>query len=135
MSEKKISPYGMVKFKTIDEYHSQFSGDIRKKLDQLRNAIPADAPKAKEEISYNIPAFRQNKVLVYYAAAKEHIGFYPTPNPIRIFKDDLTGYQTSKGAIQFPLDKKIPVTLVKKIVRFRVLEDSEKAKAKNKKGK
>lgn len=123
----------MVKFKTIDEYHSQFSGDIRNKLDEMRKAIQSAAPKAKEEISYNMPAFRQDKVLVYYAAAKEHIGFYPTPNPIRIFKDDLAGYQTSKGAIQFPIDKKIPVTLVKKIVRFRVLEDSEKAKAKKEK--
>ena len=120
----------MVNFKTIDEYHSNFSGDIRKKLDQLRKAIRSAAPKSEEEISYNMPAFRQNKVLVYYAASKNHIGFYPTPKPILTFKNELKDFKTSKGAIQFPLDKKIPLSLVKKIVKFRVLEDAEKAKTK-----
>ena len=128
MAAKKISPYGMVKFKTIDEYHSGFSGDVRKKLDLLRKAIHDAAPKSTEEISYNMPAFRQNKVLVYYAAAKEHIGFYPTPGPIKVFQKELENFATSKGAIQFPLDKAIPVTLVKKIVKFRLLEDAEKVK-------
>ena len=130
MAKKKANPYGMVKFKTIDEYHSNFSGDVRKKLDQLREAIRSAAPKSEEEISYNMPAFRQNKVLVYYAASKNHIGFYPTPRPILTFKNELKDFKTSKGAIQFPLDKKIPLSLVKKIVKFRVLEDAEKAKTK-----
>jgi len=129
---KSANPYGMVKYKSIDEYHSNFSGDVRKKLDQLRKTIQSAAPESIEEISYNMPAFRQNKVLVYYAASKEHIGFYPTPNPIIVFKNELKDFKTSKGAIQFPLDKNIPVTLVKKIVKFRVLEDIEKAKRKSK---
>jgi len=130
MAKKKVSPYGMVKFKTIDEYHSNFSGDVRKKLDQLREAIRSAAPKSEEEISYNMPAFRQNKVLVYYAASKNHIGFYPTPRPIILFKNELKDFKTSKGAIQFPLDKKIPVTLVKKIVKFRMQELLEQVTAK-----
>ena len=116
----------MKKFKSIDEYHSNFTGEMRRKLDQLRNAINSAAPESEEVISYNMPAFRQNKVLVYYAAAKEHIGFYPTPHPIKIFQKELLDYKTSKGAIQFPLDKNIPVSLVKKIVKFRVKEDTGK---------
>jgi uncharacterized protein YdhG (YjbR/CyaY superfamily) len=126
MTSKKTSPDGLVKFKSIDEYHSNFSGDTRQKLDQLRNAIKSAAPESEEVISYNMPAFKQNKVLVYYAASKKHIGFYPTPNPIKLFKNDLLNYKTSKGAIQFSLDKSIPVALVKKIVKFRMNEDAEK---------
>ena len=122
----KRSPYGNKKFKSIDEYHASFPEDVRERLDQVRNAIRSAAPKVTEEISYNMPAFRQNGVLVYYAASKEHIGFYPTPSPIKIFKDELVNYKTSKGAIQFPMDKKIPVTLIKKIVKFRVQEDLQK---------
>jgi len=122
----KQSPYGKIKFKTTDEYHDQFNGVALKRLDEIRKSIKAAAPGAEEVISYNMPAFRQNKVLVYYAAAKEHIGFYPTPNAIKIFQKELTKYKTSKGAIQFPMDKSIPVALVKKIVRFRMKEDAEK---------
>jgi len=132
MVQKKTKPYGVVKFKTIDEYHSNFTGDVRRKLDQLRNAIQSAAPESEEVISYNMPAYKQNKVLVYYAASKEHIGFYPTPSPIKVFQKDLTKYKTSKGTIQFPLDKSIPVSLVKKIVKFRLLEDDEKGKLKRK---
>jgi uncharacterized protein YdhG (YjbR/CyaY superfamily) len=127
MTSKKTKPYGMVKFKTIDEYHSNFTGDVRRKLDQLRKAIKSAAPESEEVISYNMPAFKLNKVLVYYAAAKKHIGFYPTPNPIKFFKNELLNYETSKGAIQLPLDKSIPIALVKKIVKFRVKEDAEKS--------
>ena len=123
------NPYGKTKFKTIDEYHDSFPESVQKYLDQIRKAIKSAAPDAKEEISYNMPAFRQNKVLVYYAAAKEHIGFYPTPNPIKIFSNELSRYQTSKGAIQFPLGKNIPAALVKKIVKFRVQEDSSLKKS------
>ena len=130
MGLKKSNPYGMVKFKTIDEYHSNFPADVRQRLDQLRKVIRSAAPGAEEVISYNMPAFRQKAVLVYYAASKEHIGFYPTPNPIKLFQNELTKFKTSKGTIQFPLDKSIPVALVKKIVKFRLLEDAEKAKPK-----
>lgn len=129
-SRKRISPYGSIKFKNIDEYHASFPPGIQKILQQLRNTIKQAAPKAEETISYNMPAFKLNKNLVYYAANKEHIGFYPTPNPIIIFKDELTTFKTSKGAIQFPLDKPLPIALIKKIVKFRVTEDSATTKSK-----
>ncbi|MEW6509047.1 MAG: DUF1801 domain-containing protein [Bacteroidota bacterium] len=115
-----------LKFKDIDEYHSSFPAGIRKILEQLRQTIKQAAPKATETISYGMPAFRQNKVLVYYAVHKEHIGFYPTPNPIVHFKHELEKYNTSKGAIQFPIEKPLPLTLIKKIVKLRLVEDSKK---------
>ena len=127
---KKTSPYGRVKFKNIDQYHDSFPGEIKVILDHLRNAIRQVAPQAREIISYNIPTFKMNKNLVHYAAYKEHIGFYPTASPILVFKDKLSEYITSKGAIQFPIDKPLPITLIKEIVRFRVAEDNEKSKTK-----
>jgi uncharacterized protein YdhG (YjbR/CyaY superfamily) len=125
---KLRSPYGTVKFKTIDEYHDSLPASVRAILDQLRKIIGEAAPKATETISYNIPAFKMNKVLVHYAANKKHIGFYPTPSPITIFKNELVKYKTSKGVIQLPMDQPLPITLIKKIVRFRVTEDNEKMK-------
>lgn len=122
-----------MKFKTIDEYHAFFPDTIRILLDELRATIKQAAPRAIEVISYNMPAFKQHGVLVYYAANKNHIGFYPTGGPIKMFKEELLSYKTSKGAIQLPLDKKIPKTLVKKIVKLRVLEDLEREQAKKKK--
>lgn len=112
-----------LKFTDIDEYHSCQPADIQKTLEQLRQTIKQAAPLATEAISYGMPAFRQNKVLVYYSVHKKHIGFYPTPNPIAYFKSELEKYNTSKGAIQFPIDKQLPLTLIKKIVKFRVEED------------
>jgi uncharacterized protein YdhG (YjbR/CyaY superfamily) len=116
----------------IDEYHLSFSAEIQKILEQLRHTIRQAAPKATETISYGIPGFRQNKVLVNYAVYKEHIGFYPTPNPIVHFKQELEKYNTSKGAIQFPIDKPLPLTLIKKIVKFRVAEDNDNLKSNKK---
>lgn len=118
------------KFTTVEEYLASFPEETRAILEELRQTIKQAAPKAVEVISYNMPAFKQNRVLVYYAAAKQHIGFYPTASPIQVFKDELAKYKTSKGAIQFPLDKPIPKALVKKIVKYRVEEDMEKAKKK-----
>jgi uncharacterized protein YdhG (YjbR/CyaY superfamily) len=122
-SGKRPSPYGPVKFTSIDEYHASHEGLIREALEEMRKLIKRAAPYAEEVISYNMPALKQNKVLVYYAAGKEHLGFYPTPSPILHFEEDLKKYETSKGAIQFPLDKKLPSTLIKKIVKFRMKED------------
>jgi uncharacterized protein YdhG (YjbR/CyaY superfamily) len=122
-----------LKFKDIDEYHSSFPDDIQRILGQLRQTIKQTIPEATETISYGMPAFRQNKVLVYYAVHNEHIGFYPTPNPIIHFKNELVKYKTSKGAIQFPIDKPLPLTLIKKIVKFRVEEDAKSQKNKNQK--
>lgn len=112
------------KYSTIDEYHASQPEDLRERLEKLRQAIRQAAPMATETISYGMPAFRQNKVLVYYALNKEHIGFYPTPGPILHFRKELEKYNTSKGAIQFPIDKPLPVSLIKKIVKFRLDEDS-----------
>jgi uncharacterized protein YdhG (YjbR/CyaY superfamily) len=119
-----------LKFKTVDEYLSAFTGDTRGLLEKLRTTIRQAAPRAEELVSYNMPAFRLHGVLVYYAAYKAHIGFYPTSSPIRVFKNELEGYKTSKGAIRFPIQDGIPVALVKKIVKFRINENLEKMKAK-----
>ena len=111
--------------KSIDDYINQFSDEIKLKLESIRTAIKQAAPKSTEVISYGMPAFKQNKVLVYFAVGKNHIGFYPTPNPIKVFTKELEGYKTSKGAIQFPIDKKIPLPLISKITKFRVKEGLE----------
>jgi uncharacterized protein YdhG (YjbR/CyaY superfamily) len=118
------------KFKTIAQYHAMFPKNVQTILNTLHNTIKQAAPKADEVISYNMPAFKQNKVLVYYAAHTAHIGFYPTAKPMVVFKDELTKYKTSKGAIQFPLDKKLPLALIKKIVKFRLADVKSKTPSK-----
>ena len=123
------------KYKSIDEYHASFPAATQSILDEMRKTVSAVVPRAEEVISYNMPAFRQYGVLVYYAGNKHHIGLYPTAGPIKLFKEELAKYKTSKGAIQFPLDKPIPKTLVKKIVKLRILEDLEREKAKQKRKK
>lgn len=120
-------------FTSIDEYHETVSPEIRAKLEDLRQAIRKAAPDAEEVISYNMPAFKQGSVLAYYAAAKAHIGFYPTPAPIAAFQDVLQDFKTSKGAIQFPLDKPLPLTLVRDMVQFRLAQVADAALAKKKK--
>ena len=114
-----------VGFKSIDEYIATFPPEIRTLLSQLRAAIHEATPEAEETISYQMPAFRQNGVLVYFAAFKDHIGFFPTPTGIETFKDKLSGYKTSKGTIQFPLDQPLPLDLIKEIVRARVKQNKE----------
>lgn len=119
------------KYTTVEEYLSDQPENIKTILEGLRITIKQVVPKAEEVISYNMPAFKQGSVLVYYAANKEHTGFYPTPGPLKAFAEELAAYKSSKGAVQFPYDKKIPMALVKKMVQYR-LEDVE-AKAKKKK--
>lgn len=118
------------KYRDIEEYHAAQPAGIRETLEKLRQAIKQAAPMATETISYGMPAFRQKRVLVYYALNKNHIGFYPTPEPIVHFKKELEKYNTSKGAILFPVDKPLPLTLIKKIVKFR-LEENIKSVNKN----
>ena len=122
-----------IKFKTVDEYFSTFPASTINILAQVRNTIKKAAPEAKEVISYNMPAFKMNGVLVYYAAYKQHIGFYPTATPIEVFKNELASYKFSKGAIQFPIDQPMPFDLINKIVKFRVQADIEKANKKKQK--
>src|SRR6478672_3049162 len=118
------------KFKTVDEYISTFPANTKRILKQVRKTIKAAAPQAEDVISYNMPASKLNSVLVYYAAYEKHIGFYPTASGIKVFEDQLGDYKFSKGAIQFPIDKPMPVDLITKIVKFRVRETQGKEKAK-----
>jgi uncharacterized protein YdhG (YjbR/CyaY superfamily) len=113
---------------SIDDYIAGFPIEIQKKLQELRAVIKAAAPEAEEKISYQMPAFAQNGILVYFAAHKNHIGFYPTSSGIEKFKDELSAYENSKGAIRFPIDEPIPYELVKKIVAFRLQENLNKVK-------
>lgn len=115
-AKKRPSPYGLIKFSNIDEYHSSFPADVQKIMQELRQTIKQVAPEATETISYNIPTFKK---LVSYAAYKKHIGFYPGASALTVFKDELTGFKTAKGTIQFPIDKPLPIVLIKKIVKFR----------------
>ncbi len=123
------------KFKTVDEYFSGFPASTKKILKELRKTIKQAAPQAEESISYNMPAFKLHGMLVFYAAWNEHIGFYPVSSGIAAFKKELSGYESSKGTVKFPLDKPIPFDLVGKIVKFRVKENLEKAAVKLKKKK
>lgn len=113
-------------YKTIDEYIETFPTEIQGILQKMRQAIKEAAPEAIEVISYQMPAFKLNGILVYFAAYKTHVGFYPTSSGIEAFKSELVPYRWSKGAVQFTLDKPIPFDLVKKIVIFRVKENSKK---------
>ena len=115
-------------FSTIDEYISIQEKEIQPALQKLREIIRKAAPKAEECISYQMPAFRQNGVLVYFAASKNHIGFYPTPGVLKALAEQIGDYQTSKGTIQFPHGKPIPAKLVKDIVKYRVKENEAKKK-------
>jgi uncharacterized protein YdhG (YjbR/CyaY superfamily) len=114
----------------IDLYIALFPPDLRKKLETLRQAIRAAAPGAEERMSYRMPAFWLNGYLAYFAAFKSHIGFYPTASGIRAFQKELSGYVWSKGAVQFPLDQPLPLSLVRKIVKFRVSENCKSCQAK-----
>ena len=111
-----------LQFNSIDEYHQCFDAATQKKLQQLRKAIRKAVPQATESISYGMPAFKLKKPLAYYAVNKNHIGFYPTPNPILHFSKELASYKTSKGAVQFPLDQPLPLSLITEMVLFRANE-------------
>lgn len=110
--------------KEVERYISQFPAPTQQMLQALRQCILKTAPQAQEIISYKMPAYKINTVLVYFAGYKNHIGFYPTPNAILHFKGELKLYKNSKGAIQFPFNKPLPKTLIKKLVKFRVEEDA-----------
>ena len=116
------------KFQTIDEYIKTFPKDIQKILESVRQTIKNVAPEAEETINYQIPTFKLNGNLVHFAAFKNHIGFYPTPSGQKAFQKELAVYKSGKGSVQFPLDKPIPLSLIKKIVQYRVKENSAKTK-------
>ena len=110
-------------FETVDEYIADFPERVQIILQQVRRAIREAAPGAEEAISYQIPGFRLNGSLVWFAAFKDHIGFYPRASGIEAFKDELSAYEISKGTVRFPLDKPLPLDLIQEIVRFRVKEN------------
>jgi len=122
-----------VGFISIDEYIATFPEEIQKILEELRATIKAAAPEAEEKISYQMPTFALKGNLVHFAAFKNHIGFYPIPDGIEEFKDELSAYKGGKGSVQFPLDKPLPFNLISRIVKFRVRQNLERAEAKGKK--
>lgn len=117
----------------IDEYIAGFPKDVQKILGQVRATIKKAAPDAEETISYAMPTFTlQGRYLVYFAGYKNHIGIYPAPTGNGAFKKELSVYKTGKGSVQFPLDKPMPLSLITKIVKFRIKENLEKAEKKKK---
>jgi len=118
---------------SIQEYFSWFPPETQAKLQQMREILQQALPEAVEVISYHMPAFKTTEVLVYYAAAKSHLGFYPTSSGVINFKEELAGYVTSKGAIQFPYGEDLPEELIVAIAQFRAQEAIARAAAKKKK--
>jgi uncharacterized protein YdhG (YjbR/CyaY superfamily) len=106
--------------------------NIRSILNELRNVIKNSAPDAVEKISWQMPTFVLHGNLVHFAVHKNHIGFYPAPSGIEAFSDELKNYKTSKGAIQFPLDKPMPFELIGRIVKYRAAENLRWAEEKKK---
>jgi uncharacterized protein YdhG (YjbR/CyaY superfamily) len=114
--------------KNIDEYIAGFPNDVREILEKIRMTIRKAAPDAEETISYKMPTFNlKGHYLVYFAAYKNHIGFYAAPRGNAEFKEELSVYEAGKGTLKFPLDKPIPFDLISKIVKFRVKENLAKA--------
>ena len=111
---------------TIDEYISLHPPKVQELLEKIRMVIKKAAPDAIEAIKYQIPTFVLNGNLVHFGAYKNHIGFYPAPSGITVFKQELSVYESGKGSIQFPLDKEIPFDMIGRIVQFRVQENLEK---------
>ncbi|MEH7305533.1 iron chaperone [Neobacillus drentensis] len=122
-----------IAYQSIDHYIEQFPPDVQDKLNTLRKVIKNSASDAEEKISYQMPAFALKGNLVYFAAYKNHIGFYPTSSGIAAFKHKLSEYKTSKGAVQFPIDKPLPYELISEIVKYRIAENRIKAEDKLKK--
>ena len=123
----------MAKSKDIDDYISKFPADVQVILEKVRETIRHAAPEAKETISYMMPAFRQHGILVYFAAWKKHIGLYPPISGDKTLEKAIARYAGPKGNLQFPLDEPIPFSLIERIVKLRVNQDSAKAAARRKK--
>lgn len=115
--------------KDVDTYIRKFPKDVQRILQGLRVTIKGSAPQATESISYGIPTFSWHGPLVYFAAFKRHVGFYPTSSPMRAFRTVLSRYKVSRGTIQFPLDRPLPLALVRRIVKFRLKENRARWRA------
>ncbi len=113
----------------VDAYIAQFPDEVQVLLRQVRAVIREAAPDAAERIGYGMPGFYQNGSLVWYAGFKRHIGFYPKgSSAIEAFQPELSGYKTSKGAIQFPLDHPLPLDLIRRMVQYRLAQNLQGAK-------
>jgi uncharacterized protein YdhG (YjbR/CyaY superfamily) len=129
MEKIKVTP------ETVDEYIAAFPADIKKRMQQLRKTIRAAAPKADEVISYQMPGYKYFGMLVYFAAYKNHIGFYPGAGGVLEFYKKLSSFKSAKGSVQFPHDRPIPYDVISKIVKFRVKQNEEKFSLKKNNGK
>jgi len=116
--------------RTIDEYIAASAPEAQAILTRIRNAVRAAAPEAEELISYRMPAFRLRRILVYFAAFKAHIGFFPPVSGDASLEKALSPYAGPKGNLKFPLDQPIPYDLIKRIVLLRVKQDRSRAEAK-----
>jgi uncharacterized protein YdhG (YjbR/CyaY superfamily) len=115
--------------KTVDEYLARIPEPARSTLNKMRAAIRSAVPaEATETISYGIPAFKHQGVLVWFAAFANHSSLFPTASVIKAFENELKGFSTSKGTIHFPLDKPLPTALIKKLVKARVAQNEQKKK-------
>ena len=122
-----------IKITTVDEYIALFPPEVKVLLKQLRKLITTTAPDAEEVLSYQMPAYKYNGMLIYFAAHKNHIGLYPFKSAIHAFQKELTNYEGAKGTVRFPFDKPLPEKLITKIVKFRVKENLLKTALKKKK--
>jgi uncharacterized protein YdhG (YjbR/CyaY superfamily) len=122
----------MAKIESVDQYLKALPKESKETFLKLRQIILSAAPKAEECVSYQMPALRQNGMLVYYAAFKNHVSLFPGSSKLidAQFRKELGSYMTSKGTVQFPLDERLPVGLIKRIVKARVAENEEKARLK-----
>ena len=118
---------------TIDEYIAGFPKNVQEILEQVRATIKKAAPGAEEKINYGIPTFILNGNLVHFGGFQNHVGFYPTSSGTEAFEEELSVYKSGKGSVQFPLDQPMPLNLISRIVKFRVLQNSKKVKAKTQK--
>lgn len=121
------------KFQSIDQYIESFPPEVQSKLEEIRKTIENAAPEAFEAISYNIPTFKFHGNLVHFAGHKNHIGFYPGAAGVEVFREKIIQFKTSKGSVQFPIDKPLPLELIAEITKFRLISNLEKAR--NKKAK
>ena len=116
--------------KNFEDYLDRFPKEVQQRLQKMRVTVKKVAPQAKERISYGIPSFTLNGMLVWFAAFKNHIGFYPRTSAIAAFKKELSAYKGAKGSVQFPFDKPLPLPLISRMVKFRVKENLSKSKKK-----
>ena len=115
-------------YEKVNDYIAAYPDEVQELLRQIRKVIREEAPGAEETINYGIPTFKLNGNLVHYAGFKNHIGFYPAPVGIEQFKEKLSVYKQGKGSVQFPVNKPLPLQLIREIVRFCVLQNLAKGK-------